>query len=413
MAYQESIFFVPVWLNSLEDFVKQLQKDGRWENLPKEDLCPRYLLPYARRISQEEKLFRAFEWKEPQALHIHTFPEERGFGEDPQLFRVRFSCFGTGVGFLEFWMRYKNLTPARVAAFSYLFKKANRAHRKQLPEGERTLFETVKDLLPEGSGAVPFFTDAADFKKECLCFHFLGMENAPGDPEQIRRELSLLGRSYNGAFGDMENAGEYDMVYEPYPYDHWAGSPQGLVNLAWKTGVDQTDYFLEHYKEGQLTIDFYFAYLLLLNQRFSAVAYVDKIAQASGGSQKILDQLNARIVDLKTVYAFNIVSDDRIVQNVYAKMAKILDVGSLLEDLRDNENQMEILQNARAMKAEKLSSKFLFGISLLSLFSALIDASSYFDRVGWLQPIATPLGFLCTFGIVVICMIWLYSSRNQ
>ena len=115
---------------------------------------------------------------------------------------------------------------------------------------------------------------------------------------------------------------------------------------------------------------------MLLNQRLSAIQYIDEISRLSDAGQKAIERLNVRVVRLKTVFSFAVISNDHIFQNVYSRMYKILDIDRLLEDIRDNEAQMEILRNASAARADKLSNKFLGGISFLALFSALIDASS-------------------------------------
>ena len=48
----------------------------------------------------------------------------------------------------------------------------------------------------------------------------------------------------------------------------------------------------------------------------------------------------------------------------------------------------------------------LFGISVLSLFSALIDSASYFDRLGGIKAISTPLSLICVGLILVLCVVW-------
>ena len=77
------------------------------------------------------------------------------------------------------------------------------------------------------------------------------------------------------------------------------------------------------------------------------------------------------------------------------------------------ENLDELLMNIGSAKIEKRSNQFLMGISLLSLFSALIDASSYFDRINFLRPVATLLGFLCTITVSFFCLVMLFTNRRK
>ena len=94
---------------------------------------------------------------------------------------------------------------------------------------------------------------------------------------------------------------------------------------------------------------------------------------------------------LKTSFSFSIVSDDQLYQTVYSKMYMILGIDRLLADVRDNEEQIELLQNQERMNTEKITSVFLFGLSILSLFSVLVDAAGYFDRIPVLQSVSTAL----------------------
>ena len=413
MLYKETIFFIPVWLGDYRAFTGALRKTGKWDPIPREEMAPRYLMRYVGRIAENPSLFSAFRLKPSHFPNVYMFQDKLHLSHQPALSEIRFSCFATGAGFLEFRVAYGKNTLEEVVSFSYLFKKSAKGNGKQLPDGSVSLYKAAESLLPPKPQATLFFTKTARFKQECLCYHYVSLEAAHNTPDYIDRNLSLLKRSYNESFRESTCQSRYDMTYAPYPYDFWAGSPEGLVNITCESGQDNTDYFLHHYKKDHLTIDYYFCYLPLLNQRFSAIAYICEIAEAADAGQRAIEQLNRRIVRLKTVFSFSVISDDQIYQNVYSQMYQVLDIDRLLENIRDNENQMEIIQNARSVRADKSSNKFLFGISLLSLFSALIDASSYFDRIGALQPIATQLGLCCTLGIVITCILWLVSSRDR
>lgn len=405
MSYKKTSFFIPVWYDdylSVRDFYKE---NGQWQEV--KDIVPRYLFGYVSEIAENKELFSAFSLK---ALpDVFMCSDEISLAHPPVLEGVRISLFSTGAGFLEFTVAYPHSSLREMADFAYLFKKATRGLGKELPEGSVTLYDCAVSLLPTNTEARIFFTRKADFKYECLCYHTALLDKAEDD---LSRQLLLLSRNYNNVFTDFSQESEYDMIYEPYHYDHWAGSPEGLINVTVKTGDHNTDFFLENFKSSHLAVDFHFLYLMLLNQRFSAIQYIHKISSLSNGTQKELEALNARIVKLKTVFSFKIVSDDQIFQNVYTKMYSTLDIDRLLEDIKDNEAQMKQLLSISSVKTDKLSSKFLLGISILSLFSVLIDATQFFDRLN-LPVSATLLGFICTLGVSAVYFLWLFFSRNK
>lgn len=412
MSYSKTIFFIPVWFDEYELFKYNMNSSALWTVVSKEKYMPRYLLHYATRIAETPNLFSLYEYKDCSKLNIYMFEEELNFKNIPVIENVRFSCFATGVGFIEFWVSYEDMSPEEIENFSYLFKKATKMCNKNIPNGQRALYDMATSIVPEKANAKLFFSTTAEFKYECICFHFLHIDEPNGNKEISKERLYRLSRSYNTGF-ESPTESDYDMIYMPSENDHWGGSAEGLVNIVYDKNHDENDCYLHIYKEEHLSIDYYFLYLLLLNQRFTAIQYINKIAiNIHKNKSEDDEKLNKRIVELKTVFSFNVISADKIFQNVYSKMYTIFQIEHLLKDIVDNEAHMQILQNANSVRLEKLSSKFLFGISLLSLFSALIDASSYFDRIEPLKSIATILGFFCVSITVVICVILLIRGKK-
>ena len=203
------------------------------------------------------------------------------------------------------------------------------------------------------------------------------------------------------------------MIFEPYDYDHWAGSQEGLVNIFQLTENEATNSFLTKYKPVHLAVDYRFMYLVLLNQRFSAIAYLEKIPLLRSCSRKDRERIHFMTSVLKTTFSFSVVSDDQLYQTIYTRMYAILGIDRLLADIRDNEEQIEILQNHELLHTEKMTSAFLLGLSLLSLFSVLVDAAGYFDRIPILQSVSTVLSAVCLASIIVFYVIWwfLYQKR--
>ena len=412
MAYQKSIFFMPVRFNNFNRFVKLISRDNRWTDTPSKNIVPRYLLPYAVRIAKNPELFRAFDLKKEDIPNIYTFEREINLKKTIQIESVRLCCFSTGIGFIEFHINFEGLSVEQITNFAYTFKKATRMNGMALPDKKVSLYNGAKSLLPFDSDVEIFFTASAPFKYECLTFHYLQLNADYNDEIVAQRRLSLLKRSYNTSF-DVGSESDFDMIYKPYANDHWGGSTEGLVNISYDNNPQNENYYFHTLKENHLEIDYYFMYLLLLNQRFSAIQYISDIAECSDTDKKKTETTNKKIIRLKTIFSFKIISDDQIFQNVYSKMYNVLDIDCLLEDIRDNENQLELIQNLSSAKAEKRSSQFLMGISLLSLFSALIDASSYFDRISFLRPIATILGTVSTVFVIIFCIAWMYKKRND
>jgi hypothetical protein len=198
----------------------------------------------------------------------------------------------------------------------------------------------------------------------------------------------------------------YDMTYGASRQDHWSGCTEGLANVLYDCAdTSENAYYLHELKPQHLAVDYYFMYLLLLNQKYTAIEYIQMVATAMEGTHKEVEKLNRRIVMLKNTFSFNVISDDRVFQNIYAKMYGVLEIKNLLADVIENEGQMEFLLEAQHIQADRRASKYLAGISVLSLFSALIDSASYFDRFPGIQTLATGLSLACVLITAITCII--------
>ena len=393
---KSTFFYVPLWVDDYKLAVEALNNDSRYLLMAK-DTPPQYLMPYATNIYLDDSLYSAFLLKPEHMPRLCMYGAHLGLEQEPVLESVRISCFGTGCAFAEFRVNYQGLTIEQIADFVYRFKNATKTDTKH--GSFVTMYDALTDLLSGIPEVEMFFTDAG-FKRECRMFHQIFCEDAL-DEATTHRHLRHLSRGYHSQFSMPQSDSFYDMDYRPYDYDHWAGSQEGLVNLCFHSGEARTDYFIDHFKRGQLERNYSFMYLLLLNQRFTAIKLICRITEYGRYTRAKKEELNQRIVQLKTTFAFNIISDDQLYQNVYKRMYNLLDVDRLLEDIRDNEQHVELIQNYEALETEKMTSRFLFGLSLLSVFSVLIDAASYFDRIPFVREISTVLSLVCMIVIVL------------
>lgn len=415
MSYAKSVFFIPMWFDQLGPFAQALADHELWEPTDSKKVWARYLFRYASDLNSNKALFTSFTLKDPSSVNVYMFREELATTNAPTLEEVRISCFSTGVGFMEFWVSYEEMGVDEIANFSYMFKKATSKCNRELPNQQRALYDVAHDLLPAEPRAVLFFSVSARFKYECNCFHFLHLDQEIPEPSVLKATLYRLSRSYRE---HMPTAFEsnYDMMYEAGNGDYWCGCPEGLANVVYdfRHSRDQkSDYYLHTLKPQCLQTDYYFMYLLLLNQKYSSVEYIRMVSQSLDGNTKEVESLNRRIVQLKNTFSFNVISDDSVIQNIYSKMFSVLEIRNLLADVIENEKQMELIQNAKHMKDDRLSNKYLFGISILSLFSALIDSASFFDRVDGVRPISTALSLVCVLVILVLCIIWSVKSVQK
>ena len=147
--------------------------------------------------------------------------------------------------------------------------------------------------------------------------------------------------------------------------------------------------------------------------------YIDRIAALNKSrlsdreKEKQLNEPDLQIIRLKTVFSFNVVSDDLLYQNVYKRMYAILDIDRLLEDICDNEEQLTKLQNGKALETERKTERFLLLLSVLSISSVLIDTSGFLDRLAFGSLSSTLTSVALVLPVVAFYLIVLWRNRRK
>ena len=253
-------------------FLSTMENDARYQRVEKHDV-PQYMLPYITRIFCEEDLYTEFRLLPEHFPDISLFESQFDPGCAPILTDIYLCCFATGCLFMEFRIRYDRSDLDQIADFSFRFKNANSIDRDQ--PGKVRMIDAIQELLPQDSGAT-VFPGSSSFKNDCKMFHQIFLEEALPEAE-LERHLVHLRRGYHREFPVPNTDDGYDMIFRPYEYDHWSGSQEGLVDLYHITDNKAANSYLTKYKPIQLSVSYRFMYLVLLDQRYSAIVLLGKI----------------------------------------------------------------------------------------------------------------------------------------
>ena len=416
MFENSSYYIIPTEVKDIKKMKKFLTSSDEWTKENAFNI--NYLFNYAADIARDDLFSETFIYRNPSSFNIYMFEKECQANESPVIDEIRLVLFATGIAFLEFKVNYGNMAIEQIVNFAYEFKKADRADsNRHIDIGNKiSLYTAACRILPEEStSAKLFFTAVSKFKYQTICFHMLLDSNNELTESDTKKYAFLLKRSYKTSFMYNENndTSKYDMTYNPYDYTHWAGSQEGLVCICNLTGNNTTDYFLKNFQYNHLCNDYHFMYLMLLNQRFSAIKYINDIAKAKTDDNASTEQLNQKIIELKTRYTFHVISDEMIYQHVYSEMYSILDIDKLLDDIAENNEKLEMLNGINAAKTGRITERFLIAISILSLFSALIDSADYFDRLPFVSSISTPISFIIIAVTVIIYTIGYFRTKKK
>lgn len=106
------------------------------------------------------------------------------------------------------------------------------------------------------------------------------------------------------------------------------------------------------------------------------------------------------------------ISDDRQIQTIYSEMYHVFELENLLQDLEDANDQMSVLLQMRQQKHERRFEMILGALSILAIFSALIDFSDYLDRFSSAMTLHSVISLSTTAVILIACVIFIFRREK-
>lgn len=155
----------------------------------------------------------------------------------------------------------------------------------------------------------------------------------------------------------------------------WGILPNGVVSLAYING-DNRD-FLEKIHRRNVRGDYFSIYVLALHERELLLEDNYKAVRNRNNTKKLIS-MKPHLLEMDILYRFNTVSIEPPYQRFYEELCDKFKLSSLREDISEViENVERYMNDYKSRKTNML----LSAISILAVFSILIDAISLADRI--------------------------------
>lgn len=314
-------------------------------------------------------------------LYANIFSQEKEVAKIEQINLIMFSDY---LGYLLIKIDYLDMNALEIADFVFSAKRTRALDRNTKTLVNNMLYDLINTILPESICDAFFYSNNKNYQF-CDIFQFVTVSNdddlSPQDyKDYYNKLLFFLGRGYNRDFNFEKNAlaeSSTDIHYDPFVYYDWCGSQSTLSCIVNMEKVSDSDFqFLESQFCNNINNDYLLEYLILINQKYSTMYLLDKLTQEKIDIEVVENQLN----DFKIKYSFKAISNELTYQNIYNKMLNALDIKSLIYDVEDSSERIRANDRKADEKREKTTNNILFILGLLSLGSALIDFSDYFDK---------------------------------
>lgn len=340
-----------------------------------------------------------------------------------QLQSVQLYCFSTTVCVMALRLRFERSDPRWIAAAQYYLKKASRQaiHREAYPGRPpfRTL-ELAKELVAGLDCPIPFqfFFYANPTTERANFLTYLEVE----EKEDYRQDLFYLRHCYGDGYLYQENPEEDRReIYSSTRDTIWGVTPEAAVCLS-RPGLGRT-HFLRGTFFRNFNAQYLFMYVLLLHQKYVLYMFLTLIGVGAHNDLEVLEDYRHQLYEFETNFVFSCVTEVPQYQTLYEKLTEAFALQKLYDDVREPIVSLsEVRQHtaeAKQKNRDKRTNSALFMLSLLSLFSALVDsfdfAQEYISHIGGTLLVngVQAFCFVVIFALLGYVIYNLYRSRND
>lgn len=150
---------------------------------------------------------------------------------------------------------------------------------------------------------------------------------------------------------------------------------------------------------------------MLLHQRFCALANIEALS-AHLDDDAVVAVTQKQSAELKCRYSFRVISEVENMQIIYGRMYEVLRIDTLLADIDDMNERIASLRELESQKHEQRLSGLLTVISILAIFSALIDLADFLNKFltsgEWYFALAS---LVVNVIIVVIAAVFIFRKK--
>lgn len=302
---------------------------------------------------------------------------------------IKIHCFGTNVGFLVYDVWYSaDMEYDDILEFSYLFKKVGISAveiSEVVPPGgsEKNiyLYELSKRLIANEFDDVEIFfhvNDVAKMKSNVFTVF------CDEDRNMINEKLFHLSHAYNKDYKYNQSYRDNAFCcYHPYPYIHWGYCQDGITCV-----YHDINTFTSNDLNGKIQNDYYFMYLILLNQRYTVLDLISEMMNCRRDIPEEWRKIQRKLIDYRIEYSFHIVSDEMVYHKIYKDLRRILSIDELENELKDISDRMYMMMNEDVREKEETLANYrnwrtdiVFGLlSLMAVFSAIVDSTDILDQ---------------------------------
>lgn len=414
-----SYLFIPFTTENPEDIstlCRNITPKNGWSFVESDN---RYLHRYvaeriANRQNEVDCQFRLDpKFAEEQGLFLGTkqyctapkrFAGQMNDGFPFQIASAELYTFHTGICILAFELRFLDNDPLKIASVQYYLRKISAEKIYVRGNTEKSGGESFVNISKRILGKcaqnleLDFFFYATPKNEKANFLTYIDM------PEQgnYNKELFYLKWCYSDGFEYNETDSEEDSInYVANPCTTWGLSVSAAVCLVHRS--ESQKHFIETVFQKNFRQQYLLTYILLLHQKYVMYLFLTKLSVGLEDNVPQLKIYKERLYHFETHYMFSYISEVPQYQRFYSKVRKVFALEQLFTDVQEPLTQLAEIQKQKAENEQQVLNTALATLSILTIVSALTDASGFTANLSWLfsAPIAKIVQSVLVIGVAI------------
>ena len=289
--------------------------------------------------------------------------------------KVRFFCFDTSIGLLDFHLTFSCENMENVANIcarlrqtenTYKFQQFDIVGNKYLGVQKTCIGNLAVQLMsPLGKNTLFDHVAPGGIKRAELLISVIMESN------QCAEVNSLIYRIAEGTDMRSEDVIPSDPPYSPLPHIRWAITRKGVCNVGLLTENKLNRQFIQTQWHDIISKRHMIWYVMVLHQKYAIYHYLNDIAQIKSPSD--LKDFQEKITTFNTEYRFTVIADDTSYQLPYERTREVKSVEKIFADIDDEIQRIHTYHDAIRDKNNGIAMTI---VSLVCAISTFIDIFS-------------------------------------
>jgi len=435
-----SYIFIPFSIEKPEDFqafYKSISEENCWNQIDDE-------IRYLHRFVTERLVFNSngnsnlyhFQLNKEFAEKCGLYLDTQWYSTDPKCYHgqsnvnfefmisdVQLFFFSTSICVLAFELRFKENDPKKIASAQYYLRKITTEKIHQIGIGDDFSSESFTDISKKllfsqlDRFSLDFFFYASPKNERA---NFLTYIDVP-KKESYDEDLFFLKWCYHDGFEYDDSSCEEDSKN----YIASSNICWGITGSAAVCLVNRSEHkkdFIENTFQKNFRNQYLMTYILLLHQKYMMYLFLTKMSIGINGNLKELQKYKKRLYEFENYYMFSNITEVPQYQRFYDKVKSAFSLDQMFGDVREPLGQLSEIEQQSAEKKQReydyRINTALTTLSLLTVVSALTDASGVTSNLSWLipSPISKIIQIVAVIAVLILTIVMfcrLLSLKNK